>query len=124
MQRGGESLDQQRLLFRKDGAEVEDKPVILDAGDDRDARGSAAKTLFEFRRGIAGARDSNDFRWKRFGRRGAPSRERTAIRDFDLDLIKRKFGTQLTDEILRATFQFLRSRPNHSNSRNFIPSRS
>jgi len=37
-----------------------------------------------------------------------PPAKRTAIREFDLDFIERKFGAQLADEILRAALQFLR----------------
>src|SRR5260370_11025486 len=83
MQHSNESFDQQRLLFGEHGAEVEDKPVVFDAGDDGDAGRGAAQTLFKFRRGVARARDSNDFRGKSLRRRGSAPCERTAIRDFD-----------------------------------------
>src|SRR6266851_2529599 len=121
MQHSSESLNQQRLLFGEDGAEVEDKPVVFDAGDDGDACRSAAQALFEFCRGVARTRDSNDFRGKSLRRSGSAPGERAAIRDIDFDLIQWKFRTQLADEILRPALQLLRSGPNHSHSRNFIP---
>ena len=46
VERSGEGLDQQWLLLRKNRAQVQDKPVFLDSGDDGNAGGRAAETFF------------------------------------------------------------------------------
>jgi len=61
VQNGGQGLNQQRLLFGKNGAEIEDEAVVFDPGDDGGPGGKRAETLFEFRRGVARTGDSNDF---------------------------------------------------------------
>ena len=102
VEHGGEGFRQERLLFGEDGADVENEAFIFDARNNRDTRGSAAEALFEFCSRVTGAGDANDFCGKRLRRRGTATGERTAIRDFDLDFIERKFAAQLADEILRA----------------------
>src|ERR1700674_285222 len=121
MQGGSECLDEQRLLLGEDGAEVENEAVVFDAGDHGNTGGGAAQTLLKFSRRITGAGDADDFGWQRLRRGGAAARERSAIGNFDLDFIERKFGTQLANEILGAALQFLRGRTNHAHNGNFIP---
>src|SRR5204863_7540858 len=71
----------------------------------------------------ADARNPNNFRRERLRRRGAATRERTAIGDFDLHFVQRKLGAEFAEEILRSALQFLRSRADHSNGGNLIPRR-
>src|SRR5260370_35879141 len=40
---------------------------------------------------------------------------------FNIDIVKRKARSQFAEEILRTPLQFLRSRPDHSNGRDFVP---
>ena len=68
VKRGGERLHQNWLLLGEYRAEVQDEPVVLHAGDYRDSGGGTAKPLFEFRRGIARAGDSNHLTGKRLRR--------------------------------------------------------
>jgi hypothetical protein len=68
-----EGSDKLGLLFREDGAEVEDQAVVFDAGDYADARGGVAEALFELSGGVAGAGDADDFCGEGLRRGGAAS---------------------------------------------------
>src|SRR5260370_34436645 len=91
-------LEQQRLLFGKNGAQVENQAIVFDARDDGDAGGSTPQTLLPLRRGGAAAGDSNDFSRKRLRGRGAPARPGSTISPFDFALVQRQFRTPLADE--------------------------
>src|SRR5271156_4986589 len=112
--RGGKSLQQQRLLFRKDGAEVEDQAVFFNARDNGDARGGAAQALLELRCRVASAGDADDLGGQRLRGRRATSDERRAVHDLQFHLAERQLRRKFAKKILSAALEFLRAHTNHA----------
>src|ERR1700683_709849 len=110
---GSQSFHQLWFLFGEDGAEIEDEPIVFDAGDYADACG-AAEALLELRGGVACAGDADDLGGKGLRGRGTATGQRGAVGDFEFDFAGGEFGGQFAEKIFGAAIELVFAHANHA----------